>query len=79
MKLFKISQDKNCGYETYDSAVVAAENDEEARLLHPGDRNWDGTDNSGTWCNAKDVKVKYLGEAKDDTYPGVIVASFNAG
>ena len=35
MKLFLISQDKNEGYDTYDSAVVVAESEKEAReVLH---------------------------------------------
>jgi hypothetical protein len=36
MNLYKISQEKNCGYDTYDSAVVAAKSEDEARLIHPG-------------------------------------------
>lgn len=35
MKLWKISQTVNNDYETYDSAIVAAETEEEARLTHP--------------------------------------------
>src|SRR6266550_3316382 len=33
MKLWLISQYVNAGYDTYDSAVVAAETEEEARLI----------------------------------------------
>lgn len=35
MKLFKIEQSKNDGYDTYDCAVVAAKDADEARLIHP--------------------------------------------
>jgi hypothetical protein len=37
MKLFLLSQDVNDNYDTYDSVVVAAPNEETARLIHPGD------------------------------------------
>jgi hypothetical protein len=39
MKLWLISQSENNGYDTFDSAVVAAETEEEARLIYPGDWN----------------------------------------
>mgnify|MGYP001571839762 CR=1 len=35
MKLFKISQGVRNDYDTYDSAVVCAENEDEARHIHP--------------------------------------------
>lgn len=35
MRIFKISQDVNNDYDTYDSAVVVAENGEEAKRIHP--------------------------------------------
>ena len=39
MKLWLISQNVNQNYDTYDSAVVAAETEEEARGIYPD--NWD--------------------------------------
>jgi hypothetical protein len=35
MKIYRISQNINDGYDTYDSAVVAADNEEDARNIHP--------------------------------------------
>lgn len=35
MKLWKISQSVNYDYDTYDSAIVAAETEDEARMIHP--------------------------------------------
>ena len=35
MKLFLLSQDYVSGYDTYDSAVVAAESESDARNIHP--------------------------------------------
>lgn len=48
MKLWLISQGENKGYDTYDSAVVAAETEQEARETHPA--QWgDPTYKNGTW------------------------------
>jgi len=88
MKLWLISQDpKNVDYDTYDSAVVAAETEELARMTHPNgwdsesyDGPWSGVDEGFTsWCDAVKVVVEYIGEAKEGTKAGVICASFNAG
>jgi hypothetical protein len=35
MNIYLISQDKNSDYDTYDSAVVAAESEQDAREIHP--------------------------------------------
>lgn len=79
MKLWKISQHSNQGYDTYDSAVVAADDEEAARKTSPGDYRY-SWDLDPTWCNGPDlVHVEYLGEAAEGTDAGVIVASFNAG
>jgi hypothetical protein len=79
MKLYLISQNDERGYDTYDSAVVAAASEEIARKTHPGGgdefNSWDSS-----WTNDPNkVKVEYLGEAKAGTKEGVICASFNAG
>jgi len=75
MKLFYISQDVNNGYDSYDSAVVCAKDEEEARNIHPSGYGND----YGTWCDVKDVKVEYIGKAKKGSKKGVVCASFNAG
>lgn len=82
MKLWLLSQQVVCNWDTYDSCVVAAENEYEAKLIHPDGESlvqkeemvWD------TWaCRIEDVKAIYLCEAKGGTKRGVICASFNAG
>lgn len=84
MKLWKISQTVNESYDTYDSAVIAAETEEEARMTHPGfwwqfGKKWDGKEKKyGSWCNASEVTVEYIGEAAPEIKAGVIVSSFNA-
>jgi hypothetical protein len=81
MKLWLISQNVNTAYDTYDSAVVAAETEEEAKTMHPQhlfkQYSWNKGWDNNTWCNIKHVKVEYLGET--DKQKGVILASFHAG
>ena len=81
MNLYLISQEENEGYDTYDSAVVCAETEEQARMIHPYVVDWDGGDKTwGTWCAAEDVKVELIGSAVLGTkLPEVVCASFNAG
>ena len=84
MKLFKISQNVNTGYDTYDSAIVCAKNEAEAKAMHPnGNLTYDdyeeGKTQYGTWCKKEFVNVKYIGEAKEGLAKGIICASFNAG
>ena len=84
MKLFKLTQDVNNDYNTYDSVIVAAEDEEEAKYIHPDYfitcNGWDGTTSEySSWCAIEDVQVKYIGEAKEGTVKGIILASYNAG
>lgn len=90
MKLYRISQDVNTGYDTYDSAVVCANSEAEARTMHPaGNVVWQGEkwvyeDNeeeywSYNWTEPQGVKVELIGKADKSIAKGVIVASFNAG
>lgn len=51
MKLWLISQSVNCGYDTYDSAVVAAETEEEARHTYPD--NWNDGTSSYKWSGSR--------------------------
>ena len=36
MNLYLLTQTENTGYDTYDSCVVIANTEEEAKLIHPG-------------------------------------------
>ena len=84
MKLFKIYQNINRGYDTYDSAVVVADSAEEAQKIHPNGASGDFS-MYDSWVARPDlVQLIYLGkvvgEPDDDIYPGAIIcASFNAG
>ena len=66
MNLYRISQDKHNDYDTYDSAVVAADDEAEARMTHPSGNGWDGVERGyGTWANAEFVKVNLIGVAAE--------------
>ena len=80
MKLFLISQDQNTDYDTYDSAVVSAPDEEIARQMDPstGKPN-DWSDRYSPWCDGpQHVIVRYLGEVAD-MEQGIVCSSFNAG
>ena len=85
MKIYLISQNENQRWDTYDSAVVYAPDEETARNIDPGRGlkiKWDDDEThfSNYWCREpKNVKVEYLGEANDEFGQGVICASFHAG
>jgi hypothetical protein len=95
VNLYLISQAVNRGYDIYDSAVVAAESEEEARIISPNgytewvDGKWHTRMTDGSleitdwlytdWVLPSQVQVKFLGKATEDIKHGVICASFNAG
>jgi hypothetical protein len=71
-KLYKIWQNTNNEYDTYDSAIVCAETEEEARNIKVSDVVY-------CWVSPEDVHVEEIGIAKDSVKKGIILASFNAG
>jgi len=91
MKLYLISQTENNDWDTYDSAVVAAPDEDTARNLNPraegeSDSNlfvdWNNLRESTwfTWASKpENVKVVCIGIANTNTPLGVILTSFNAG
>ena len=80
MKIYKIWQRDNSGYDTYDSAVVCAVDEDDARSIHPGGGVCiDETVNYDSWVTKSKVVVECIGEAYGDVKRGVIVSSFNAG
>lgn len=80
MKLYLISQDQNNYYDTYDSAVVAAPDEDTARRMDPDGKIALWEKHCSAWCSSSEyVQVRYLGEAAEGTEQGVICASFNAG
>jgi len=85
-KIYLISQSENNDYDTYDSAVVVAPDEETAKMINPSrvgrifmtQEDWDRDYSS--WCSSLDkVEVEYIGIASEDQKVGVICHSFNAG
>ncbi len=75
LKIYRISQTVNQEYNTYDAAIVVAENEEEARRTLLSDKNtW-----PDEWVSPVDVRVEEIGVANKNIKKGVILASFNAG
>ena len=80
MNLYLISQDENTDYDTYDSAIVAAENDKEAVNIHPDGYNGKWSGKYSTWASSpSNVSSKLIGKAGKSVEKGIVLASFNAG
>jgi len=78
VNLYLISQNENNDYDTYDSVVVCAATEDEARNIFPGYGEW-GESYSG-WCSKPElVHVWLIGEANEEVDAGVVLASFYAG
>ena len=77
MNIYKITADKKfVEYDTYDSAIVVAHSEDEARRIR---NDQDGHDMF--WPqNVEDLTVIKIGVADNSIeFPVVLVASFNAG
>lgn len=75
-KLWLLTGNKR-GYDTFDSCVVAADTEEEARQISPAYYKKFGYDS--TWATTpEDVVVEYLGRTEREI-KGVVLSSFNAG
>ncbi|MFA5129243.1 MAG: hypothetical protein WC445_04820 [Patescibacteria group bacterium] len=86
LKLFKLTQTKNRGYDTYDSFVVCASDKKTARHYNPETGKFDlpevftGDDYGYSgWCGAIYVEVQEIGLANDGIKEGFIIGSFHAG
>jgi|WetSurMetagenome_2_1015567.scaffolds.fasta_scaffold67863_3 hypothetical protein len=80
LKLYLLTQDEEIGYDTFDSCIVAAKDENEAKQYHPSGRLNDREDNWGDWPTNKDVITCIeIGKANKEQQVGVIIASFNAG
>jgi hypothetical protein len=79
MNVYKISQNVNNGYDTYDAAIVVAKSKKEARNIMPGDYvKWN--DLYSSWCQTPDeVEVELIGKATKKIPAGLVLASYNAG
>ena len=77
MKLYRLWQNDNNGYDTHDSAVVCAESEDEAKSI--ADTEFSSEPVYGTWVSVDKVKCQLIGNAVSGMKKGIVVASFNAG
>lgn len=72
MKIYKLSQNINNGYDTYDSVVVVAENEDDAKRIHPSESWWDGgfydEEKKEFWTHYSGSSKTYLFEDKWGTW-----------
>ena len=80
-KLYLISQTVNNNYDTYDSALVVADSEEEAKTITPDHDRFEPLGSYGVWADKpENVSASYIGEADERFNVGnVIISSFNAG
>lgn len=72
MNLYLLQQSVNNHYDTFDSCVVSAETEDQARSIIPG--------YIGEWAKPEDVTATLIGIASDSIpSDAIIIASFNAG
>ena len=81
--IWLLTQHDSRWYDTYDSCVVAADTEEEARLItpdgNPFKREFRIGPNSKWARRPEDVKVEKIGVGKPSLRGKVICSSFNAG
>jgi hypothetical protein len=81
MKLFLITQEENKDWDTYQGAIVCADDDVEARNMNPSSGEpMDWSDRRYDWCSTPEaVTVKYIGEPAAGLEKGVILSDYKAG
>tara|TARA_R110000824_G_scaffold153443_2_gene325095 strand:+ start:171 stop:422 length:252 start_codon:yes stop_codon:yes gene_type:complete len=83
MKIYKIERRDDVGYDEFDSMIVAADSEDDAKSIHPyGDASFPCWNNDyGSWVRKEEIdtllKIWCIGET--ELKKGVILASFNAG
>jgi hypothetical protein len=84
--IYFVYQNEVTGWDSYDSMVVVAPDEETAKRIDPSiayetfmtEDRWNN--NYGSWATSPDnVYVKYLGEADGGQEVGLVLSSFNAG
>ncbi len=88
MNLYLLKRVNSPGYDEFISAIVVAEKEEEAILMHPIGNNysWNGKRWANqynyedyTWDDLRNIKVILIGKAEKNLTKGVILGSFNRG
>lgn len=79
MKIYLLSQDRNSWYDTYDSCVVCAESEEEARTIHPSEFVTHYRDGKWYWTysnDCTDIQSRWKEYEKDTNYGSWIPAKY---
>ena len=80
MKLYLLEQNDNNDYDTYDSCLVCAENEADARTIDPDGNTFEENNRWSSWARSKEaITCQEIGEANGKQQRGVVIASFNAG
>lgn len=86
MNIYKLSQNINNSYDTYDSMIVVAETEQQAKLLHPDMLRFPEFKGCWDFCGwisldqIDFIQIELVGIAITTFMtPCVICASFNAG
>lgn len=81
MKLYKLTQSESIGYDTYDSVIVCAENEDDAKSIHPSGGDFiEKGEIYDVWATKKsNINCEEIGVANNNQMRGVVLASFNAG
>jgi hypothetical protein len=90
MNIYVLAQKHVRGKGTYDSCVVVAASEADARHTHPiSSVMWDGVRwvykglsvpvaDAGGWCPPDAVEVFFVGVAESSLHPGILCASYTA-
>jgi hypothetical protein len=80
MKLYLLTQNDNNDYDTYDSVLVCAKDEADARTIPPnGDVFEENQQWSGWAIKASSIDCEEIGKANNKQERGVIISSYNAG
>lgn len=81
MNLYLLTRKDELTYDEYDSCVVCAETEEDAKTIHPDGTVFKGDERPWrTWVgNSSEIDCELIGIANENQERGVILASFNAG
>ena len=81
MNIYLLTQNESNGWwDSFDSIIVAAKTEEDAKSIHPWDGKYTNNWGSKDWASKpENVTAKLIGIAIEGIERGVILSSINAG
>lgn len=77
MKLYKLTQHVNNGYETYRALIVCANDPIDAKSISPAGCHIDDYNKyADGWADIKNIQCEYIGEAAAHLERGVILTDY---